>query len=577
MAFDACMMRAVLSEIRKDFGEAKIEKVLQPQNDEVDLVIHQGKLSRRLIFNVGPNAPRLQLSDTVKENPQTPPMFCMLLRKKLIGCRIVDIEQRDFDRIAVFTLTGFDDMGYRMEQKLICEIMGKYANLILTDADEKIVSALKIIDFAASTVRQVLPGLRYVTPASQGKLCPLDVDKSVFEQKYAEFPKEKTVEKFITTVWGGIATQIAHELCFRATGKIDVLLGECSSESLYSVFLPWQEVLNENRYAPSALIDKNGKPTDYSYMEITYSAAVGEVKRYPDTASLFDAYFEEKDRLERIHQRAHDLIQLISNAKTRTQKKLDLQKQALLDSEAAEDYKKQGDLIIANIYLLKRGMERFDCVDYADENCPTVTVNLDKRLTPAQNAQRMYKKYNKCKNAKEILTKCIAEWEAELIYLDSVYDCLSRAVSEIDLVQIREELYRSGYASRMKDYRPAKFKPSKPYEFVTSGGYRVLVGKNNTQNDSLTFKEAGKLDLWFHVKDMPGSHVILFCNGEEPSENDYTEAASLAAGHSQATGDLVAVDYTRVKNVKKPAGAKPGYVIYHTNYTAFVKPRKTLG
>jgi predicted ribosome quality control (RQC) complex YloA/Tae2 family protein len=236
--------------------------------------------------------------------------------------------------------------------------------------------------------------------------------------------------------------------------------------------------------------------------------------------------------------------------------------------------KKGADLITANIYRLKKGMDSFTAVDYYDENCPETVITLDPRLDPSKNAQRLYKLYNKSKTAKRVLTEQIETWEKELIYLDSVRSFLDRAETEQDLNDIRDELYRSGYSSKMKDYKPQKKTKLRPMEFVTSGGYTLLVGRNNIQNDELTFKAAEKGDLWFHVKDLPGSHVILLCGGEEPSEEDYTEACGVAAYYSQATADLVAVDYTRVKNIKKPPGSKPGFVTYKTNYTAYVRPMK---
>lgn len=576
MAFDACIMRAVISEIRNGFSNAKIEKVLQPQNDEIDLVIHANRTSKRLIFNVGPNAPRLQLSDAVKENPKVPPMFCMLLRKRLGGARLTSVRQEGFDRIARFTFTGYDDMGYPTDLSLICEIMGKYANLILTDGEDKIIAALKTIDFSASTVRQVLPGLRYTLPTPQNKMSPLVKDRAFFFEKLAEFPSEKTVERFITETWCGIATQVAHELCHRATGRIDARVGEVSADALCAVFEAWQGLLLSESYTPSIVFDLNGKPKDYCYMPLTYLGDAVTYATYADFGALFDLYFAERDRLEQIHRRAHDLLQLLANAEGRTQKKLALQRQALADSERAEIYKRSGDLITENLYRLKRGMREFVAIDYYDDACPEVVVQLDPMKTPSQNAQRMYKLYNKCKTAKEVLTRCIAEWEAELLYLDSVRDFLLRAECEQDMIDLRDELFRSGYASKMKGYRPQKTAALKPIELRTSGGYRLLVGRNNIQNDHLTFKVASKGDLWFHVKDMPGSHVILMCDGEEPSEADYTEAAAIAAGHSKATAAPVAVDYTRVKNIRKPAGAKPGYVIYKTNFTAFVEPAKKL-
>ena len=566
------MMRAMLSEFTSEFPEAKIEKVLQPQNDEIDLVVHHGRSSRRLVLNVGPNAPRLQLSDAAKENPLKAPMFCMLLRKYFLGARIVGVEQLGFDRIAVFTVSCYDEMGFATEKKIICEIMGKYANLIITDAEYKILAAMKIIDFAASTVRQVLPGMKYQIPAKADKLSPLVIDEAAFREKLGAFPSEKTVEKFITMTYSGIATQIAHELCSRATGGIDTPVLNADADKLWQVLCEWQMLLIEERYLPTIALDDSGKPIDYSYMDITYLGDGAKIKHFDTLAELFDLYFAEKDRLEKIHQRGHDLVTLLNNAVARTERKLALQRESLLESEKGDGHRRAGDLIIANIYALKRGMTSFKAVDYYDEECPTVTIQLDSRLSPADNAQRYYKLYNKAKVAKEVLTKQIALWENELVYLESVKAFLSKAETEEDLVEIRDELYRSGYAAKMKGYKPPKQIKARPMRFVTSGGYELLVGRNNVQNDHLTFKVAEKQDIWFHTKDIPGSHVIMVTGGEEPSERDYTEAAAVAAYYSKATQDLVAVDYTAVKNIKKPQGAKPGFVIYKTNYTAFVKP-----
>ncbi len=572
MAFDACMMRAVLTEFCAEFPEAKIEKVLQPRNDEIDLVIHYGKQSRRLVFNVGPNAPRLQLSDTVKENPIKAPMFCMFLRKHITGGKIIKVEQPGFDRIAAFTVSCYDEMGFPTTKKLVCEIMGKYANLIVLDSEDKIITALKIIDFSQSTVRQVLPGLKYQIPAKADKLIPTEINKELFFEKLSNYPSERTAEKFITQTYSGIATQIAHEITYRASGKIDTPLSEIDKNIFFAVFSEWQMLLAAENYKPTLVLDTDGKPTDYSYMDISYLSGMEKVS-FSSLRELFDTYFFEKDRRERIHQRAHDLITLITNARARTERKLTIQREALLDSEKGEVYKRQADLITANIYKLRRGMESFTATDYYDESCPTVTISLDKRLDPSKNAQKLYKLYNKSKNAKVVLAEQIALWEKELIYLESVFAFLERAESEQDLVEIRDELYSAGYASRMKNYKPQKKIKARPIEYKTSGGFSLFVGRNNIQNDELTFKVASKGDIWFHTKDIPGSHVIMLADGEEPSEADYTEAAAVAAYYSKATGDLVAVDYTRVKNIKKPQGAKPGYVIYKTNYTAFVHPK----
>ena len=425
MAFDACMMRAVLSEFRREFPEAKIEKVLQPRNDEIDMIIHYGRKSRRLVFNVGPNAPRLQLSDKPKENPLKAPMFCMLLRKYFSGAKILSVEQPGFDRIAEFTVGCYDEMGFATERKIVCEIMGKYANLIILDKDSKILAALKVIDFAASTVRQVLPGLKYQIPQKADKLSPLEIDEKIFFEKLSAFPNERTVEKFITSTYSGIATQIAHEITYRATGALDVPVCNIDKSRFYSTFREWQELLVSENYTPTIVIDKDGRPLDYSYMDITYFGEGVEKRHFETTAELLDTYFEEKDRLEHIHQRARDLLTLLSNAEARTERKLGIQRQALLDAERGEEYKKYGDLITTNLYRLERGMDSFSTVDYYDESCPEIEIKLDSRLSPSQNAQKMYKLYNKCKTAKQVLSEQVVIWERELRYLESVREFLS--------------------------------------------------------------------------------------------------------------------------------------------------------
>ena len=572
MAFDACMMRAVLSEFSAEFPEAKIEKVLQPRNDEIDMIIHHGRSSRRLVFNVGPNAPRLQLSDKQKENPLKAPMFCMLLRKYFLGARIISVTQPGFDRIAEFRVSCYDEMGFATEKIIVCEIMGKYANLIVLDAERKILAALKVIDFASSSVRQVLPGLKYQIPAKADKIDPTLIDEELFYNKLSEFPDERTGEKFITSTYSGIATQIARELVYRACGHTDMPVCEIDSKKFYTVFRSWQQLLIDESYTPTVVFDKQGKPVDYSYMDITYLGDNVDKRTYTRISDMLDSYFEEKDRLEHIHQRAHDITTLLNNAVARTERKLGIQRQALIDADKGEDYKRHADLITANLYRLQRGMDSFTTVDYYDDRCPEIEIKLDSRLTPSQNAQRLYKLYNKCKTAKTVLAEQIVIWEGELRYLESVGQFLSRAECEQDVIEIRDELYRSGYASKLRGYVPPKKLQSTPHRLITSGGYELLVGRNNIQNDNLTFKIAKKGDLWFHTKDIPGSHVIMLCDGEEPSEQDYTEAAAVAAKYSKATADLVAVDYTRVKNIKKPGGSKPGFVIYKTNYTAYVRP-----
>ena len=306
-------------------------------------------------------------------------------------------------------------------------------------------------------------------------------------------------------------------------------------------------------------------------MNISYLGDSAKVVAFGSFADLFDMYFAERDRLEHIHQRAKDITTLLANAEARTERKLGIQRQALADSERGEEYKRHADLITANMYRLERGAESFRTVDYYDEACPEIEIKLDPRLSPSQNAQRLYKQYNKCKTAKSVLTEQIKLWESELKYLEGVRSFLERAECEDDLIEIRDELYSSGYSSKMKGYsRPKKLKTD-PLKLTTTGGMKLLVGRNNLQNDKLSLRLADKSDIWFHTKDIPGSHVILITDGKEPSDSDYTEAARVAAKYSKASGDNIAVDYTRVKNLKKPGGSKPGFVTYKTNYTAIVR------
>lgn len=570
MAFDACMMRAVLCEFSREFPEAKIEKILQPQSDEIDILIHYGKSSRRLVFNVGPNAPRLQLSDVQKENPIKAPMFCMFLRKHFLGGKIVSAEQVSFDRIAVFHLSCYDEMGFPTQRKIVCEIMGKYANFIVLDKDDKIISALKIVDFAASTVRQVLPGLKYQIPSQQDKLSPLNIDKELFFERLSAFPEGRTAEKFITSTYSGVATQIAHELTYRASGNIDTPLYEIDKVRFSEVFFEWQSLLINHSYTPTVAIDKDGKPIDYSYMDITYLGDSVKYRKYDTLSALFDDYFAERDRIESVLRRARDITTVISNAEARIQRKLEIQSQSLIESEKGEEYKKYADLITANLYRLKKGATSFTATDYYDEDTPEITVSLDTRLSPSQNAQKMYKLYNKCKTARVVLAEQISLCKKELLYLESVRAFLERAEREEDIAEIRDELYRAGYASKMRGYTPPRKLKFSPMKLKTSGGFLLLVGKNNLQNDTLSHTLADKGDIWFHVKDAPGSHVILVTEGREPADTDYTEAAKVAAKYSKLSGTNIPVDYTRVKNLRKPAGSKPGFVTYKTNYTAYV-------
>ncbi|MBO4283358.1 MAG: NFACT family protein [Clostridia bacterium] len=578
MAYDAGMLCAVIREINRSTGDgAKIEKIYQPARDEVTLTLRMGKAIRRLVINAGTSSPRVCLSDLTRENPVVAPMFCMLLRKHLAGARLIRCEQIGFERAARFVFAGYDEMGYASEKTLVAEVMGKYSNLMLLDADQKITAVLRPVDFTTSRVRQVLPGMKYELPPPQDKVSPFSETREGFLTRYAAYPSDSAMDKFIVSTYLGTSRQVAQEIAYRAGGA-DALCRSTPADAVWEVFSRWFADLDAGRVTPTLVTGPDGTPVDFAYAAETYRGAGYGNREFPDFAGLFDAFFAERDRVERTRQRAQDLIRLLSAAKGRLTRKLDAQTEELADTERGEEYRRTGDLIIANLYRLRRGDRVVSLIDYTADPPAEVTVELDPRLSPADNAERFYKHYRKAKTAKTILAEQIAHCRDELAYLDTVESFLDRAETEQDLTDLRDELYRAGYASRMKNYAPTKqSKPSRPTETVTPGGYRVLIGRNNLQNDRLTFKVAARNDLWFHAKGVPGSHVILLCDGAEPSAEDYTFAASLAAGYSKANaagGATVPVDYTRVCNVKKPAGARPGFVIYKTNYTAYVLPER---
>lgn len=547
MAFDAGMLYAVIDEIKKNVLGLRVEKVHQPTKEEIVLLMR----GRRLAVNLGSVCPRIALTELVKDNPQAPPMFCMLLRKHLCGAVLEEVSQCGFDRVAKLAFRGVDEMGYLSVKILYAELMGKYSNLVLTDEQNKIIAVAKPIDFSDSEIRQLLPGLTYAPPPLQEKDDPLTVTKERFCSLYGAYPRERSAVRFLTDSFLGTATVCAREIVYRATKSTDTALCAVTCEALWNAFSSRFSDLISGQVNPQITRNAEGSPIAFGYG--TYEHLEGcTAEQLNSFGALFDLYFGERDRIERIHSRAADLLRLVSHTESRLSKKLALQQEELADSERADEYRRMGEFITAELYRLKRGATSFEATDYSTDPPSPVTVPLDGRLSPSANAQRYFKLYHKAKTAREMLGNQIELTKRELIYIRSVAAFLSRAETEADLLELREELSLAGYGARMKKYAPQKTKKSKPLELVSPSGYRVLCGKNNLQNDQLTFRTAGKGDLWFHAKGIPGSHVILICDGDEPTEEDYTFAATVAAEHSSATADPVAVDYTRVKNIKKP-------------------------
>ncbi len=577
MAFDAGMLACMTHEITQAALGGRVEKVMQPERDEIILQIRSFEGGRRLLINAGAN-PRIGFTELTKENPAQPPMFCMLLRKHLTGAKLSSIQQAGFERVVTLGFDTRDEMGFPCTRYLIAELMGKYSNLIFADENQRIIAAFKTIDFTTSDRRQVLPGMRYELPPPQDKDNPLETDFDRFSELYSAENLDKPLDKFILSCFMGISAAVAREMVTVATRHPDTPAQYASASTLWKGFSEVMDRIKNGDYAPTMILD-GGKPVEYAFCPLTHYTAPTESRPYDTASAMLDAYFETRDKASRLTQRAADILRLLTNAESRVKKKLDIQESELRDCEKAAVYKKYGDLITASIYMIKKGDKQVELTDYEDWNeekgeYGTCIITLDERLTPAANAQKYYKKYAKARNAKVELTKQLELGREELSYIYTVFDALSHAETTNDLAEIRDELYRSGYASRMKGYAAPKKQPAPTVaKFKTTNGYLVLCGKNNLQNEHITHKLADRNDYWFHAKGVPGSHVVMVTNGEEPDAQDFTDAACIAAHYSKAAGGAqIPVDYLLVRHVRKVPGAKPGFVTYHTNWTAYVTP-----
>jgi len=570
------MLSCVLREINEKLEGGKIDKIYQPSHDEVVLLIRSRGGDHRLFINAGSSGARLNITSSKVENPATPPMFCMMLRKHFSGARFHSAVQLGFERAARLTFDTHDELGFATQKHIICEIMGRFSNIIITNAEDKILGVLKSIDFTTSEKRQVLSGMIYELPPKQNKADPTsdELDVKMFNKMAAACEGSKSAEKFIISSFAGIAPVAAREIVYRASGKTDASLDECARD-LAAKFFEFTDILKNGKGVPHIVRNEDGVPVEYCFMDLHQYGRPMEVSPCGSFGELIDAYFEERSRDERLHRKAGDIFKLLSNAETRITKKMSIQRDELADCDDGEKYKLWGDLITANIYRLKKGIEEAALENYWSDDLETVVIPMDKRLAPAQNAQVYYKKYNKSKAARIHLTEQLRLAEEELAYIYTVLDALSRAETERELAEIREELYHSGYASKMKNYTEKKASQPIIAKYETTDGHTVLVGRNNIANDYLTTKLADRNDWWFHVKNQPGSHVVLVCKeGEDdPPEDAFTEAAMIAAYNSKAKdGIMVPVDYMKVRQVKKPAGAKPGFVVYYTNWSCYVTP-----
>lgn len=574
MPLDAICLRAVLHELRPQLIGARIDKVQQPARDQIVLLL-RGNL--RLLLNAGANQPRIQLTNILRDNPAQPPMFCMLLRKHLVGARVLAIEQPDLERMVILTLQCTDEFGEISQKQLVLECMGRRSNLVLLDAQGRIVECLRRVDADLSAARQLLPGLFYRLPTPLDKLSLLTQEDDSIALARRGGEEEAAVDKWVLDHYTGISPLIARELAFRAGGATDVRFGALNGaqrETLAQEFADTASAIKEDRYMP-VILYRDGKPVDFTYRLIAQYGAETQVETRENFSSLLDEFYDACERQELSARRGRELTHAASVARDRMARKAENLKRDYAATQKRDEFRLRGDLITANLYRMKGGERVLQAENYYEDGCPLIDIPLDPLLTPQQNAAKNYKQYNKLKTAEFHLREQIEKAENERAYLESVLQELAQAETEQEFNEIRRELQETNYLKKSSGKKEQK-RAFAPRTFKTSGGFEVLVGRSNVQNDQLT-KKADKRDYWFHTQHIHGSHVILRCAGLTPGDEDLREAAMLAAYFSQAKESSgVPVDYCPVKFVKKPAGARPGMVTYDNYRTLYVTPEEGL-
>lgn len=572
MPLDAICLRAVLHELRPQLIGARIDKVQQPARDQIVLLL-RGNL--RLLLNAGANQPRIQLTGILRDNPAQPPMFCMLLRKHLVGARVLSIEQPDLERMVILTLQCTDEFGEMSQKQLVLECMGRRSNLVLLDAQGRIVDCLRRVDADLSAARQLLPGLFYHLPTPLDKLSLLSQEEASLALAQRGGDTEQAVDKWVLDHYTGISPLIAREFAFRAGGETDVRFGALSSaqrEALVREFADTASVVKEDHYTP-VILYRDGKPVDFTYRPIAQYGAETQSETRESFSQMLDEFYDARERQELSARRGRELTHAVTVARDRMARKSENLKRDYAATQKRDEFRLRGDLITANLYHMKGGERVLQAENYYEDGCPLINIPLDPLLSPQQNAAKNYKQYNKLKTAEFHLREQIEKAENERAYLESVLQELAQAETEQEFAEIRRELQETNYLKKSSGKKEQK-RAFAPRTFQTSGGLEVLVGRSNVQNDHLT-KRADKRDYWFHTQHIHGSHVILRCAGLAPGDDDLREAAMLAAYFSQAKeSSSVPVDYCPVKFVKKPAGARPGMVTYDNYRTLYVTPEE---
>ena len=558
MPLDAVTVSALAKELNERLEGGKIDKVQQPERDMLLLSLRAKGENLRLVIAAGTGNARAGITRGSFENPAEPPMFCMLMRKHLVGARILSVTQPEYERLLIFTLDTHDELGVQSEKKLAVELIGRSANAVLIGADGRIIDCMRRMDFAGDALRRMLPGMIYRLPPKQEKPVFFALDPAQRRALIASADKTVPVDKWLMDSFSALSPLICRELAYRCNNDYVNLPDACDALC---------EAVAAGELAPW-LISIDGKPKDFSFMAISQYGPAAQLERYDSFSEMLDAFYTRRDRAEQQRRRSHDLIKTVRTLRDRQQRKLAAQCEELRRTEGREDIRHQAELVTANIYRLRRGDRSLECEDYYDPACPVVHIELDPLKTPQQNAAALYKEYNKLKAAEQHLTVLTREGERQLDYLNSVLDELERAETDRDLSDIRRELTETGYIRARKGGKAERVKPQSPLKFVSDDGLEILAGRSNAQNDELTLKLARRTDYWLHTQRVHGSHVIIRCEGEEPPPRTLEQAAGIAAYYSQARGaGKVQVDYTMVRNVRKPSGALPGKVIYTDHKT----------
>ena len=577
MAFDGVMMHYVKEEIKSVALDARVSQIHQPNRDELVIALRTKNGNKKLLVSSRANSPRICFTEHSIENPATPPMLCMLLRKRLGGAKLVDVRQIELERIMFLDFIATNELGDKVKLTLFVEIMGKYSNIILIDENDNIVDALKRVDFTMSTQRLVLPNIKYELPPKQDKLCILECSGRDIVEKAINTPAEMRLSKALLSAMQGVSPIITRELEYMVGVDSNRELTVIDKLKLIEKVDKLKEYIVSGEKSPTMMIKPEGKPFDIAFMDIMQYGEMASKKRFLDFSTLLDSFYYERDKAERMKVKGQDLLRLCSNIQDKLCRKIAVQEKELKDSLNRDKLRKKGDLLQANMYKMVRGQSFIDVEDYYDNN-KIVRIKLSPTLNPSQNVQKYYKDYRRAKTREEMLTVQIAKAKAELRYISAVQESLGRAESERELTEIRQELVDEGYLkNRNPKGRNKALKLLPPKEYKSSDGFTIYVGRNNKQNDKLTLKTARNYDMWLHTKDIPGSHVIILSDNREITDTAILEAASLAAYNSKAKdSDNVPVDYTIVKNVSKPSGAKPGMVIYVNNKTVYVTPKESI-